>query len=51
MTVQDAVNEIIDASDYRVEKFVFPFKPWLALQLKNLMPKTIQGVVKNKAKM
>ena len=31
MTAEEAVNEIIDAADYRVEKFVFPFKPWLAL--------------------
>lgn len=46
---KEAVDEIIKAADHRVEKFIFPFKPWLAVQLRHLAPKTIEKIVKNKA--
>ena len=51
MSAKEAVDQIIMAADYRVPKFVFPVKPWIALQLKHAFPKTIEGIVKNKAKM
>lgn len=31
VTVQEAVDQIIKAADHRVEKFIFPWKPWLAV--------------------
>jgi len=31
MTAQEAVDQIITAADYRVPKFIFPFKPWVAV--------------------
>ena len=51
MTAKEAVDEIIVAADHRVTKFIFPFNPWLAVQLKNALPKYINNVVKRKAKM
>lgn len=38
ITVKEAVDEIIVAADHRIPKLIFPFKPWLAVQLKNAMP-------------
>jgi NAD(P)-dependent dehydrogenase (short-subunit alcohol dehydrogenase family) len=29
MSAKEAVDQIIKAADFRMEKFVFPFKPWL----------------------
>jgi dehydrogenase/reductase SDR family protein 7B len=49
ITTKQAVDEIIIASDHRVEKFIFPFKPWLAVQMRNLAPKTIEKMVKKGA--
>ena len=49
MSASEAVDEIIKAADYRVPKFIFPVKPWIAFQLKNILPKTIGGIVKKKA--
>lgn len=49
ITPQQAVDEIIKASDHRVDKFIFPVKPWLAVKLRHLAPKTIENIVKKKA--
>ena len=49
MSAKEAVDNIIKAADHRVPKFIFPFKPWLALQLKNVCPKTIAGIIKKKS--
>lgn len=51
MTAKEAVDEIIMAADHRIPKLIFPFKPWLAVQLKNVAPRYINNVVKRKAKM
>jgi hypothetical protein len=49
--VEEAVNQIITAADYRIPKFIFPIKPWIAVLLKNILPKQIENIVKQKAKM
>jgi short-subunit dehydrogenase len=49
ITAQQAVDEIIKAADHRVDKFIFPFKPWLAVQIRHLAPRTIEKMVKKKA--
>lgn len=41
MPVDEAVNLIIEASDRRLPKFIFPFKPWLGFHLKHIAPKTV----------
>jgi hypothetical protein len=51
ITTEQAVDEIIQASDHRVEKFIFPFKPWIAVQMRNVFPKTIGKMVKKGSKL
>ena len=46
MSAKEACDEIIKAADHRLPKFIFPFKPWLAVHLRHLAPKTIEKIVK-----
>ena len=49
MTVDEAVDKIIEAADYRVDKLIWPFKTYMSVPLHVLMPKTIEKIIKNKA--
>ena len=51
MTADEAVDWIIKGSDHRIPKLIFPFKPWLGVQLRNLMPKTMEGIIKKKSRL
>uniref|UniRef100_A0A7S3CRU2 Uncharacterized protein n=1 Tax=Strombidium rassoulzadegani TaxID=1082188 RepID=A0A7S3CRU2_9SPIT len=51
ITAEEAVDQIIEAADRRLTKFIFPFKPYLAVHLRHLAPATIEKIVKNKASM
>ena len=49
MTVEEAINAIIEAADYRLDRFIFPLKTYMSIPLHVLFPKTIEKVIKNKA--
>jgi short-subunit dehydrogenase len=51
MSAQEAVDWIISAADHRLPKLIFPFKPWLAVQLRPFAPKTVASMVKRSAKL
>ena len=51
MSTKEACDYIIQAADYRIPKLIFPWKPWLAVHLRHLAPRTIENIVKNKAKL
>jgi dehydrogenase/reductase SDR family protein 7B len=51
MSATEAVDWIISAADHRLPKLIFPFKPWLSVQLRPFAPKTVASMVKRSAKL
>ena len=49
VSAKDAVDLIMQAADYRVHKFIFPFQPWFAVYMRHFFPKTMRAGVKYKA--
>ena len=49
VSAKEAVDSILYAADKRYEKYVFPFKSWIAVKFKYLAPKTFAAIVKKNA--